>query len=708
MATYCITFTEDDNSGEYSYKTRWEADLKFAELRSEGCKFARLVKWERNEPKEMDRFAVSIVSSIDWTQVTIDHVRTACDHHDAGARPKRPAQNTFLLLDGNRYPAKFIRGLAYKVATGVELDPSNDYAGGMETVRFFSSLGLTTEHNGQIHGQSSSVPIAIPPRSTPKSVATPRRLSPQKHSLFNLLEGRYGLVEVEKSFPWLVVPNLLQMSGITLNIFNALQAHRGYSAFITPGFELKCDFVLPNERLIIEYDERQHFTEPRAISLDQYPPGLQVGFDIEVWASECQRVQAVDPLPPHRDEQRAFYDSLRDILATENGYTVVRFRDGDHDWTATTAGKILDDFVSRSSSRTGKVMSMPSSSDKEILLRYMRRSKSDWYWEEPVEDILQSSNRSLINPIGDTIRQIAGKRWREVQFSEVEIDRIISIIRSEAERIGEVKPPPNLVPQETSITDDVLGRLHSEPPIRKLALVSRNYKLRGNDGLFGFAEDYERIARRCDAEGCDTILFSLYSWDGRSPVARAHDTLFGKLSNVRRLVLEAGDLEAHSGQPAPEDVGIEVWLNDGGEPIVFRQRFANAPDAGKARQYIDEVPCRTIGSAMLVVCGESSVTPTGNLGMLTAFARFGIQVVLNPVHTYMRPRGSNDYHRKRLAAFSEAGRIAVSVWNQGRYRTEPCPWLLFFDGSEKTVAELTNPVTGRPDVRIGIVEILHS
>jgi hypothetical protein len=48
------------------------------------------------------------------------------------ARPKRPARNTFLLLNGKTYPAKFIRGLAYRLATGVELDPNVDYSGGTE------------------------------------------------------------------------------------------------------------------------------------------------------------------------------------------------------------------------------------------------------------------------------------------------------------------------------------------------------------------------------------------------------------------------------------------------------------------------------------------------------------------------------------------------------------------------------------------------
>jgi hypothetical protein len=67
----------------------------------------------------------------DWSRVTPEDVRRACQMYDSGAaRPKRPARSTFLLLNGKTYPAKFIRGLAYRLATGVELDPNRDYSGG--------------------------------------------------------------------------------------------------------------------------------------------------------------------------------------------------------------------------------------------------------------------------------------------------------------------------------------------------------------------------------------------------------------------------------------------------------------------------------------------------------------------------------------------------------------------------------------------------
>src|SRR5262245_21529287 len=86
----------------------------------------------------------------DWGLVTLENVRQACALYDSGAvAPRRAAQSTFLAWNGKTYPAKFIRGLAYRLATGTELDPNRDYSGGRETVRFFQHLGIPTQYGSQ-------------------------------------------------------------------------------------------------------------------------------------------------------------------------------------------------------------------------------------------------------------------------------------------------------------------------------------------------------------------------------------------------------------------------------------------------------------------------------------------------------------------------------------------------------------------------------
>jgi hypothetical protein len=230
--------------------------------------------------------------AIDWSRVTLKHVRQACELYDSGvAVPRRPARSTFLLMDNKSYPAKFIRGLAYRLATGVELDPNRDYSGGMETVRFFQALGLPTQHD---QSPSPAKPTANPTSSlsAPNGEAPGLRREhrePQKRALAELLRCRYGTIEIEAQFPWLTVPRPDQMDETIGTIFHALQAMRNFSGFITPSKSLKCDFFLPGERLIVEYDERQHFTSQRAKALELYPPDLPLSLPIATIMWRCGR-----------------------------------------------------------------------------------------------------------------------------------------------------------------------------------------------------------------------------------------------------------------------------------------------------------------------------------------------------------------------------------------------------------------------------------
>jgi len=88
------------------------------------------------------------------------------------------------------------------------------------------------------------------------------------------------------------------MDGTILAIYHALQTMRGCSTFAAFGKSLFCDFFVPAERLVIEYDERQHFTVQRAKSLELYPPDLALGFDRQEWLTACRTIRATDPEPP--------------------------------------------------------------------------------------------------------------------------------------------------------------------------------------------------------------------------------------------------------------------------------------------------------------------------------------------------------------------------------------------------------------------------
>ncbi len=134
----------------------------------------------------------------------------------------------------------------------------------------------------------------------------------QRAALIIAIRKNFSDAKIECSdLPWLRVLMVTDMDGPLGTTFAALRHHRGHSAFATEGRKLICDVVIPSQRLIVEYDERQHFSVPRAIALRLYPKDMPICFDTTEWIAHCDAIAATDNDPPYRDEQRAFYDSAR-------------------------------------------------------------------------------------------------------------------------------------------------------------------------------------------------------------------------------------------------------------------------------------------------------------------------------------------------------------------------------------------------------------
>jgi hypothetical protein len=116
-------------------------------------------------------------------------------------------------------------------------------------------------------------------------------------------------------------------------IFHSLQNHRGYTDFIRARALPRCDFFVPTPGFIVEFDEAQHFTAPRKLSLLHYPDNLKLGFSRDKWIHLCDRIQAKDNDPKFRDEQRAWYDTLRDFLPSMIGLLpTIRLYSRDYVW----------------------------------------------------------------------------------------------------------------------------------------------------------------------------------------------------------------------------------------------------------------------------------------------------------------------------------------------------------------------------------------
>ena len=175
--------------------------------------------------------------AIDWSKVLKNHIEWACSRYDAGEnRPTHPARTTFLIHNGEQYPAKFIRGLAYEIATGDKLS-SNDYSGGAETVRFFRALDFSVEHNGEVSDgicgteSDQNHTCRIPDTTAEKKNSSSGKM--QKHFLIKLLKQRFGCVMTEAKFDWLKVPDRVSKDGVLDGIYENLAAIRGCKNFGT-------------------------------------------------------------------------------------------------------------------------------------------------------------------------------------------------------------------------------------------------------------------------------------------------------------------------------------------------------------------------------------------------------------------------------------------------------------------------------------------
>jgi hypothetical protein len=147
--------------------------------------------------------------------------------------------------------------------------------------------------------------------------------------------------QCESKFPWLFVPRENEFAGLERRVASELRTHCCQTRhrhpvkakcdpdklFAKMARRLEFDFFLPRLNTAVEFDERQHFTEERRVTLECYR-GLEVAFDRERWAQLCSpKIQ--DPDPPCRDWRRAFRDAVRDIRATQQGLRLVRIYEDD-------------------------------------------------------------------------------------------------------------------------------------------------------------------------------------------------------------------------------------------------------------------------------------------------------------------------------------------------------------------------------------------
>jgi len=257
-----------------------------------------------------------------------EHILRAINQADETGIPKRRQSTRFLLTyNGKIYPPKYILSLANEFANGEELDPES-YSGGKESNSYLNNLGFRTIIKANLKRDLEVInDQSKPPRKTKAGKIKPK-VTKEKHTencqeckanIKRLLEMVYGEVIVNYKVRGVSMVNFVTDSSLRI-IYKELTNHRGFLHFVKAKSLPNCDFYLPSQKQIVEIDESQHFTKPRLITLEKYPKDVNLDFDKSRWMDLCRQKDRKDNSPPHRDEQRAWYDTMRDYLPRLAGF----------------------------------------------------------------------------------------------------------------------------------------------------------------------------------------------------------------------------------------------------------------------------------------------------------------------------------------------------------------------------------------------------
>ncbi len=157
-----------------------------------------------------------------------------------------------------------------------------------------------------------------------------------KERVRELLIAIYGYCHVNHSFSWPARPDDYEQTRIgtvLCRISASLENLRGHRGFIKSALMPPCDFYVLNPPFILEFDESQHFSRPRLVTLSLYPEEVQLGFSLHRWRDLCRQIDAKDDEPIDRDERRAWYDTLRDLVPALHGFEpTVRLYAREFEW----------------------------------------------------------------------------------------------------------------------------------------------------------------------------------------------------------------------------------------------------------------------------------------------------------------------------------------------------------------------------------------
>jgi len=251
----------------------------------------------------------------------------------------------------------------------------------------------------------------------------------------------------------------------------------------------------------------------------------------------------------------------------------------------------------------------------------------------------------------------------------------------------------------------------SKPSLKVLniGIVTRDYRNKFPNGYRDFTHTLSQVLRQLDYEGCDTVLFSLFSIIPRKGYDPLRD--FNDLKNIKAILLE----EFHDGKTRKAGRYVIYFRTTSDwKEYEFYQIFGTV--TGMPLEEIDnfvkhEVPKRIMGNCCVLLCGETNGVKYSKddkkihdtFGLRKAIPQ-SVNVVLNPIHDRMT---RFEMMRKRQF-LSKNNRWVISVWNKGKQdkngKTEDGngpAWTVFHNGNKLDVPQIQNDL----GIEIGVLSV---
>ena len=250
--------------------------------------------------------------------------------------------------------------------------------------------------------------------------------------------------------------------------------------------------------------------------------------------------------------------------------------------------------------------------------------------------------------------------------------------------------------------------------IKKIGIVSRDYREMEKNGFRDFSYSLESILKVLNEQNCDSVLFSLFTIDKESSF-NAMDILNRlSLDSIKTVFLEEfedGDERKH------KDYVIYSSDKDQWKEQRFAQRFAKGGIKDKvAKSFKKEVQEeRLFANYTVLLCGETNIVnykmhskKIEDTHKFCEVLSKDIEIILNPIHDRMT-RFEMKLKRKFL---SKNNRWVISVWNKGKsnssgevlnYKTPD--WTIFYNEEEIEIEPIECEIESQADIKIGILDL---